>query len=298
MQQTVRAGVIGAGSFGGHHARHWASLPGATLAGVFDLHPKRALAITEKHGGRAFDDYEALLAECDVVSITSPAVSHGALALQALKAGKSVYVEKPLATNLSDVDAIMSEAAKRRLVVACGFSERAAYKAIGLYAAPERPLLMEATRINTPSPRNLDVSVVLDLMIHDLDLALSLGGEAVTVEAEGEWGDNGLDAATAEITFEGGLVARTTSSRVAEAVNRSLRLTYASGAVEVDLIKGVLENRSTVALCPPPPGQDRLRQSLERFLGASKGEGKPLAAASDGARALDLALAVEAAAGG
>lgn len=303
MQESVRAGVIGAGSFGGHHARHWASLPGATLAGVFDLHPERALAITEKHGGRAFDDCEALLAACDVISITSPAVSHGARALQALRAGRSVYVEKPLAVNLTDADAVASEAAKRGLAVACGFSERAAYEAIGLYGTPERPVMIEATRFNLPSPRNLDVSVVMDLMIHDLDLCASLAaGPAVTVEAEGEWGEHGLDIATAEITFEGGLVARLSSSRKAAAVNRGLTLTYPSGTVTVDMIGGSLNNSADFGLDAEfnrsSVGKDRLRTSLERFLSATKGEGRPLAGALDGARALDLALAVEAAAEG
>ncbi len=247
MNGIRRAGVIGAGVFGGHHARHWSTLSGATLVGVFDPDPERSQALAAKYGADAFDDYDALLSVVDVVSITSPAVTHGEQALKALRAGKSVYVEKPLAASLEDADAIALEAARRSLVAATGFSERAAFRALGLDDAPERPTLIEAARLSPPGTRNLDVSVVLDLMIHDLDLCAFLGaGEPVTVEAEGVFGGDGLlDEARAEITFETGTAARLEASRLAKGVSRIVSLTYPSGVVEVDLGSG--EVTSSVA---------------------------------------------------
>src|SRR5665213_231064 len=163
MTAILGAGVVGAGVFGGHHAARYAELAGVALAAVLDTHPDRALALAERHGGEAFDDLGAFLAAVDVVSVASPAVSHGRVALAALRAGKCVYVEKPIATTLEDADAIVAEAAGRGLVAACGFLERAAFQAIGLLDAPRPPVRLEAARLGPPSARNLDVSVVLDL---------------------------------------------------------------------------------------------------------------------------------------
>ena len=302
MGLTVRAGVIGAGVFGGHHARKWSTLPGAALTAVYDTHPERAEALAASAGGRGYADLEAFFDAVDVVSITSPAVSHGAKALQALRAGKHIYVEKPLAVTLTEADAIAAEASKRSLVVACGFSERVALEQIGVWNAPEPLLMLEARRLGSASQRNQDVSVVLDLMIHDIDLAGGLaGGAALTVEAEGDAGATGLlDTATAEITFATGLLARLQASRISDRVERTLRLTYPSGVVVVDLVAGTLTNRAAFDLNPAfaasPEARDRLGASMARFLGAVRGGAGPFAGVEEGARALEIALAVEQAA--
>jgi predicted dehydrogenase len=299
MIETLRAGVIGAGVFGGYHAQKWAGFDDAELTAIFDSHPERADALAARFGARAFADLSAFFDAVDVVSIATPAVSHGPRALQALKAGKPVYIEKPLAVTPNDADAIVAEAARRGLVVACGFSERVAIEAIGLFAIPEKPALIEATRLGAPSPRNQDVSVVLDLMIHDLDIALRLaGGSALTVEAEGVAGATGLlDEVRAEITFDSGVLARLHASRVAPAAERRTRITYPSGAVDIDFVAGELRNGTDFPLDPhfaaTPASRDRLNASLARFLSAVRGEGGVVADARDGARALDLALAVE-----
>ena len=304
MAETLRAGVIGAGVFGGYHAAKWAHFADTRLAAVFDPHPERAAAVAERYGARAFADLPEFLDAVDLVSITSPAVSHGARALQVLRAGKPVYIEKPVAVTLGDADAIVAEAARRGLVVACGFSERVAIEAIGLVGVTQRPGLIEATRLGAPSPRNQDVSVVLDLMIHDIDIALRLAdGAPLTVEAEGVRGVTGmLDEVRAEIMFESGVVARLHASRVAPAAERRTRITYPSGAVDIDFVAGELRHSTDFPLdagfADTPASRDRLNASLARFLSAVRGEGCALADARDGARALDLALAVEQAADG
>jgi predicted dehydrogenase len=302
MTETLRAGVIGAGVFGGYHAQKWAGFDGVALTAIFDSHPERAEALAARFGARAFNELPAFFDAADVVSITTPAISHGPRALQALKAGKPVYIEKPLAVTPNEADAIVAEAARRKLVVACGFSERVAIEAIGLLAVTERPIMIEATRLGAPSPRNQDVSVVLDLMIHDLDIALRLaGGAPLTVEAEGVAGATGLlDEVRAEITFDSGVVARLHTSRVAPAADRRMRITYQSGTVDIDFVAGKLANSTNFPLDPDfaatPVARDRLNASLARFLAAVRGEGRVLADARDGALALDLALAVEQAA--
>jgi predicted dehydrogenase len=299
MNDPLRAGVIGAGVFGGYHAGKYASLSGVALTAVLDPDPERAAALAARHRARAFADAAAFLASVDVVSITSPADSHVYWALAALKARKGVYVEKPLATGPADADAIVAAAARGGLIAACGFLERAALRASGLLSVPQKPLWLEAIRRGVASPRNLDVSVVLDLMIHDLDLALALAnGAPFAVEAEGCCVRNELlDEAQAEVTFDDGFTARFTASRVAEAPERRLTVIYPAGEVALDLLAGTLKGPSSFDLNPrfgeTTAGSDRLGASLEAFVGAVRGKGAPLADAREGAQALDLALAVE-----
>ena len=297
--------MIGAGVFGGYHAQKWAGFEDAELTAIFDSHPERAEALAARFGAQAFTELVRVFSPRWTSSRSPPRPSATAQrALQALKAGKAVYIEKPLAVTPGDADAIVAEAARRGLVVACGFSERAAMEAIGLFAVQGRPSLIEATRLGAPSPRNQDVSVVLDLMIHDIDIALRLTGAApLTVEAEGVRGVTGLlDEVRAEITFDSGVVARLHASRVAPAADRRMRIAYQSGIVDIDFVAGALGNSTNFPLDPnfaaTPASRDRLNASLARFLGAVRGGGSVLADARDGARALDLALAVEQAADG
>lgn len=294
MKAILKAGVIGAGVFGGYHAAKWAGLQGIELAAVLDTDASRAAALAERHGARAMTGGAEFLAAVDIVSIASPAVTHAEWALAALRAGKPVYVEKPLAVGLDDAEAIVLEAQRRRVVAACGFIERIALRAIGLVGAPETPVRFEAVRRGPASPRNRDVSVVLDLMIHDLDLALMLGpGEPYAVEAQG-----GEDEARAEISFDDGRVAIVEASRAAAAPERRLRIAYPSGEVDIDLLDGVVRGSVAFPLqrdfAALPQVRDRLGASIEGFLVTVRGEDDQLVAnAADGVRALDLALAVE-----
>ncbi|MBV9995406.1 MAG: Gfo/Idh/MocA family oxidoreductase [Caulobacteraceae bacterium] len=302
MSQSLRAGVIGLGVFGGFHAAKYASLEGVRLAGIYDHNPAHAAAASERLGVPAFPSEAALIAEVDLVSVATPAVAHADAALKALRAGKPVYVEKPLAARRADAELIVAEADRRGLVVACGFLERAGFAAMGLFDIPERPLRLEAVRVGPPSPRNLDVSVVLDLMIHDLDLALALGaGERGALSVTGSGGGRGLDEADAVVEFENGFVCRFHASRNAADRERTMRIVYPSGAVTIDFLVHRFENTTPFALDPEfestPAGRDRLGVSIGAFVAAVRGEGPaPLASAREGAAALDLALAVEEAA--
>jgi predicted dehydrogenase len=300
MADTLRAGVIGAGVFGGYHAQKYAALPGVRLVGVYDHHAVHAEALAAKVGGQVFASEDELIAAVDVVSIATPAIAHAAPAIAALQAGRAVYVEKPVAADPEDAARIAELAAEKGVVAACGFLERAGLQAMGLFEVPERPRLLEAVRIGPSSPRNLDVSVVLDLMIHDLDLALALsGGEPAMIESDGAAVANTtLDRVDAEVEFDDGFIARFRASRIAEARERTMRIVYPSGEVRVDFLAHTFENTTPFALDADfeetPAFKDRLGASIGAFLAAVRGErAAPLATVRDGVRALELALAVE-----
>jgi predicted dehydrogenase len=293
----LRAGVAGAGVFGAFHARKYASLEGVTLASIYDPDAARSAALAQEVSARAHTDLASFLEGLDVVTIAAPGRAHYDIALAAVNAGCAVYVEKPLTETLEQADKLLSAAASAGRIVACGHQERVTFAAMGLFGLPVKPLALESVRRGTPNTRNRDISCVLDLMIHDLDLALVLTGEeAVTVEAEGAF-----DAVVAEVTFSGGLTARFEASRIADARLRTMRAAYADGAVEIDFLAPSFRNTTPYGLNPDfaasPEGRDPLGVSVSRFLDAVRGAGQPVASGADGVRALDLALAVEMAAG-
>lgn len=300
MTQTLKAGVVGAGVFGGYHAKKYVELDGTTLVGVFDIDLTRAKALAEPLGAQGFDDMDAFLAAVDVVTVAAPAVHHAAPALAALKAGKPVYSEKPLAVTPDDADKMVAAAAKADLPLACGHQERVVFQAMGLLDIPEQPLRLEAVRRGTPSDRNLDVSVVLDLMIHDIDLALTLcEGEPIAVEAEGAvTRSTSLDWVKAEATFDNGFTAVFDSSRVAEARERTMKVVYPSGEVEIDFLQRTFRNTTPFPLIEnfteTPAGKDPLGLSVAGFLKAVRGEApRPVVTGEEASRALDLALGIE-----
>jgi predicted dehydrogenase len=300
MTQTLKAGVVGAGVFGGYHAKKYAELADVDLVAVFDIDLARAQALAEPLGAIGFDDLKAFLAAVDVVTVAAPAVHHAEPAIAALKAGKPVYSEKPLAVSPADADKMVAIAAWAGLPLACGHQERVVFQAMGLLDIPEQPLRLEAVRRGTPSDRNLDVSVVLDLMIHDIDLALALcDGEPIAVEGEGAITRSmSLDWVKAEATFDNGFTAVFEASRVAEARERTMKVVYPSGEVEIDFLARTFRNTTPFPLIEnfteTPAGKDPLGASVAGFLKAVRGEApRPVVTGEEAARALDLALAVE-----
>jgi predicted dehydrogenase len=300
MSEPLRGGVIGAGVFGGYHAGQYAKLPGVVLSAVLDLHPDRAARVAMPLGGRGFTDLAEFLEAVDVVTVASPAIVHAEHALAALAAGKPVYIEKPIATNVADGEKVRAAAAARGLVVACGHQERVGFQAMGLLDIPEQPLRLEALRHGPPSDRSRDVSAVLDLMVHDIDLALAISSaDPVTAEGEGTLSDDGVwDVARAEVSFEDGFTAIFDVSRQAPERKRVMRIVYPSGEVEIDFVARTFRNTTPFALnadlAGTRAGTDPLGVSVEGFLQAVRGEApRPVVTAEEAIRALDLALAVE-----
>ena len=300
MNRVLRAGVAGAGVFGGHHARKYASLPGVALAAVLDPHEERAEALAGPLGGRIFDDLDAFLEAVDVVTVASPASSHAAIAAAALARGRHVYVEKPLADSDEAARALVEAARAGALVLACGHQERAVFRAMGLLGLPERPTRLEAIRRGTFTGRNADVSCVLDLMIHDIDLAITLDPAGIAgVHADGRVAAGPFaDHATAEIRFEDGMTAVFEASRDAGKRERRMKVVFPSGAVEIDFLARTFADSTPFGLnagfADTPEGRDPLGASVADFVAAVRGETpRPLVTGEEAARALSIALQID-----
>jgi predicted dehydrogenase len=307
MTKTLRAAVAGAGIFGGYHANKYMSLDHVDLVGIFDLDMARAKLLADTHAVKAYDadGLDQLLAEIDVLTIATPAFAHAEVALKALGEGVHVYCEKPIAVVTAQAQAMVAAAKANDRVLAIGHQERAVFEAMGLYGIPEVPLRLEAVRNGTPSTRNLDVSVTLDLMIHDLDLALGLARSVPsTVNALPKFNTseghkaNGADEITADVTFDNGMTAHFTASRMAQQRERTMRLVYPQGEVFIDLLNRRFENTTPFALNPDfqltEIAKDPLGTSVTRFLDTVRGvRPNPLCSGEEGLLALMLALKID-----
>jgi predicted dehydrogenase len=239
-----------------------------------------------------------------VATIALPATANAGLASAALERGVHAYVEKPLALSAAEAQGLVDLAAARGLALACGHQERAIFRAMGLLDAPETPVRMEAVRRSSYYPgRGTDVSCGLDMMIHDYDLALALNPSApVSVKASGRI-DPGphLDEIFTEVAFADGMVLTVDGSRLDEGRKRTMRIVYPSGAVDLDFMAKTFSNDTGFPLDPgyaeTPGGKDPLGASVQAFLAAVRGEAtRPLVTGAEAARALALALDVDAAA--
>ncbi|MFT8242784.1 Gfo/Idh/MocA family protein [Roseomonas sp. BN140053] len=243
----LKLGVLGVGHFGRFHALKAAAGARTELVGVHDADPARAASVAAEAGVAALDA-PALIAAADALIVACPTAFHAGLAMAALTAGRHVLVEKPIAATLAEADALIALAAERGRVLQVGHLERfsagmAALRAEGGVAARVgRPLYLEAVRIAPFRPRSLDVSVVLDLMIHDLDLALAVfGAPLVGVDAVGSAvASERTDIANARLRFGNGAVATLTASRVSLKMERRLRLFGTAGYLQMDFLARTL----------------------------------------------------------
>lgn len=293
-----KIGLAGAGVFGALHAQKLARDARVDLIAVYDRDGARAQALADRFGLVASTDFARFLDGLDGVSIASAASAHAHQALQAVLAGKAVYVEKPLATRLADGVALLDAAKASGTVLACGHQERFVLRGLGLFDAHcPRPLRVTARRFGPPSGRGLDVSVFLDLMVHDADLALALiGAPLQSVEGVSLARQNGLaDAGEAQVRFEGGAMASLRASRVAAAKERCLELEYASGPVRIDFVSGQIQDHARLGLPSALLQADPLGQSLEAFVSAALGDASsPVVPGQAGLEALDVVLRAEA----
>lgn len=301
--EDLKVGVVGAGVFGGYHAAKYAAHPNARLIGVHDPDPARAAALAERTGCDVFATPEALAEVVDAVSVASPARTHAQAARTFLGAGAHVLVEKPLAVTPVDAEALVAAADAAGRVLAVGHQERFVFAAMGLLDISTPPRRIAARRRNPYSPRGGDVSVTLDLMVHDLDLARRLAGgaEAVSVTAEGrsERTDH-LDRADAEIAFANGVTASLSASRLNPAPDRVMRAEFPDGVVEVDFVAKTFSNTTDLDLDPDfasrPEARDSLGANVNAFIDAILSGGVPPITGADGLAAVRLAAQVDRAA--
>ncbi|MDB5315921.1 MAG: putative dehydrogenase [Rhodospirillales bacterium] len=307
-KSMLRVAVLGVGHFGRFHAVKWAANPDATLVGVHDLDADRA-AFVAGELGVPVGSAKALIAAADAVVIAVPTRGHFALAQAALAAGKHVFVEKPIAATVAEAEEMIELAAEQGVVLQVGHIERfsAAFAAVMAAPAGGRALSFEAVRAAPFRPRSLDVSVVLDLMIHDIDLVMALAGEAPSgVSAVGAAiASERPDFCVATLDFPGGRRAVITASRVSLSMERRLRVLGTEGELAVDFLArtyGVLRRGGAEPVATMPGyGVDRgawvdhdsLEAEQAGFLAAVRGEAPCVVPGEAGLAALRVALAVE-----
>ena len=301
---ALKAGVIGVGHLGQHHARLYASLPGAQLVAVTDQSMDRAQLIADRHGVRAIRSLDELLPFVEVVSVAVPTSAHYAVAKTCLLAGKHVLVEKPIAVTSAQGHELVQLARQQGRCLQVGHSER--FNPVMQVMRPHigRPVFIECHRLSSFSERGTDVDVVLDLMIHDLDLVLSFNpGPVEDIQAAGvPVLSSTIDIANARIQFKSGCVANLTASRVSMNKMRRLRIFQQDKYLSIDFQtrQGVICRRDATAGQRPAVDveqlqggeEEPLKLQLESFLHAASTGTRPVVSGEDGAAALDVAQQV------
>lgn len=295
----LKVAVIGAGHLGQFHAAKYAASKNATLVGIADSSAERGAMIAARLGTMAVTDYRELLGQVEAVSIATPAAAHYAIAKDCLDAGLHVLVEKPIAVTLDEADKMIALARARKRVLQVGHVERFNPAGAELLRQVKDPLFIECHRLAPFKPRGTDVSVLLDLMIHDLDLIATLAGApCVQIDACGASVlSDSPDIVNARLRFENGCIANITSSRVSLKTERKLRIFSREGYFSADL--GKLEITIARKLPGDPPiaieqkklTGDALEAEIEEFLAAIR-EGRDAAVTGEAGR-LALAMSLE-----
>ncbi len=238
----LRCAVIGTGYLGKFHADKYAALPECELAAIVDVNPEAAAAVAARHGCVGLADYRELLGQVDAVSIAVPTRLHFEVARDFLAAGSHVLVEKPITTTVEEADALIRLAHEKGRVLMVGHLERFNPAILALEARLNGPRFIESTRLAPFKPRAIDVSVVLDLMIHDIDIILDIVDAPISrIEASGTrvlTGD--IDIANARLCFANGCVANVTASRISLKSERKMRLFQRDAYLSVDFQNRVL----------------------------------------------------------
>lgn len=314
MSKVLRVGVAGTGSLGYHHARLLRGIDGVVVSGFFDTNAERAATVAAELGLHAYPTLDALLAEVDALSIVTPTKVHHAVAMAALAAGKHLLIEKPITATIEEADELVGLARQKGVVVQIGHIERFNRAIRAALPYVDHPLFIDSDRLAPFNPRGSDVAVVLDLMIHDIDLLLTLTGARVTaISAAGiPVLTPSIDIADARITFESGAVATITASRVSRDRMRKLRIFQRNGYLSLDLAAGTGEmyrlrsdmDLAALARSAQPleafvervaidaPEGEPLKLELESFVAALRGDSPVAVTAEDGRDALAVALRI------
>jgi len=311
----VKVGVIGIGNMGWHHARVLSLLKDADLVGVADPDAQRGALATEQFGCRWFSDYRSMLEEVEAVCIAVPTLLHHSVGLACLEAGSHVLIEKPIAASQEEAAALIDAASRVGRLLQVGHIERfnPAFRELTKVVANEEVVVLEARRHSPHADRANDVSVVLDLMIHDLDLVLELASSSVVqlAAAGGRSSEGPIDYVNATLGFENGVVASLTASKMSHRKIRTLSAHCRASLVETDFLNhnlhihrrahewysadhgellyrndGFIEEVSTTSIEP-------LYAELEHFLQCVRGRETPAVDGQQASRALRLADLIE-----
>ena len=301
----LKCAVIGTGYLGKFHAEKYAALDDCELVAVVDINQEAAQEVADKHGTKAFTNYASLLGQVDAVSIVVPTQLHHKVSRDFLNSGSHVLVEKPITVTLAEADDLIKIAKERNVILQVGHLERFNPAILGL-DKEEKPLFIEAHRLSPFNPRANDVSVVLDLMIHDIDIILAMiDSEVERIDASGTAVlTKGTDIANARITFKNGCVANVTASRISIKMERKMRMFRPSSYIAVDFQNKTLTKHQTgdKEMFPGVPeiishesafeNGDALFEEIKHFVNCIKMGENPIVSGEAGRRALKTAIEI------
>lgn len=295
----VRVGVIGVGYLGRHHARIYSELENAELVGVADVDSRRSEEIAKTYGCKAFPSYPEVIAVCDALSIVTPTVTHHDIAMDCLRAGKDILIEKPITEDLDEARDIIEEAEKNNRVLQVGHLERYNPGIVAAIEMIKEPRFIESERLSPFLGRGTDVDVTLDLMIHDLDIVMSITksrikdikaiGEAVLTEK--------IDVAKVWLEFDNGCKALITASRLAPDKQRKLRVFQKDAYISVDYqsqeVRRYFKTSSGISFdVVKPESKEPLKEELRDFIYCVENREKPRVSGIEAMDALEVALRI------
>jgi predicted dehydrogenase len=301
--KKIRVAVAGAGEFGRNHVRVYREIESADLIGIYDQDARRAAAVAKEFQTKVLATLEELEGRADAVSVAVPTVAHAEVGCRLMEMGLDVLVEKPMAVNLAEADALLASAKKNKRILQVGHVERFNPAVIAVEPILNRPLFFEVHRLGVFTPRSLDVDVIYDLMIHDLDILLALVKEPVTeVKAVGiPVLTDKVDIAHARLEFVGGAVANVTASRVSTERVRKMRFFQQHEYISLDYARRDALRVGVKKPGPQPefgfqkldaPAVEPLRAELEAFVDAARTRKEPKTNGAAGRAALELASRV------
>lgn len=311
---SVRVAVVGVGYLGQHHARVYSELDNVELAGVVDKDLDRAKEVAARHSCKAYEDYKEILQASDALSIAVPTIYHHDIALDCLRAGKDLLIEKPITATLQQADELISEAERMKRILQIGHLERYNAGVLMLSEMLEKPVFLEAVRQSPFLNRATDVDVTIDLMIHDIDIVVSLvKSEIKTIKAEGLSSvTDKIDEATVWLEFENGAAACLKASRMAQEKQRRLRVFEKNRCLELDYQQGSIyrypiaeaetgdvdfQTYYGLKLGEPadvikPEYREPLKEELKDFINCIRSRKRPMVSGREGRKALKVALEI------
>lgn len=318
--ERLKIGIVGVGHLGALHTKMLAEIPEAHLVGLYDVDSEKAGRVAREFNTTSFGRLEDLLDAVDALTIATTTTSHFEIAQQALGKGKHLFIEKPITQSVEEADKLSRTARERKLVVQVGHIERFNPAILALEKYEIKPMFVESHRLAQFNPRGTDVAVVLDLMIHDIDIILSfVKSPVVRIDANGVAVVSGsVDIANARLQFENGCVANVTASRISQRKMRKMRLFQRDEYISIDFLEGMAEvfrlvgedepeakgtmmlgelgagkqKRKIVYEQPEVKETNALKYELQLFIKAIQENGSPIIDAEDGKRALEVAHAI------
>ena len=304
--QSIRTAVVGVGYLGKFHAEKYASITGSHLVGVVDPNLVQAKAVAAQHGVKAFDDYHALLGQVDAVSIVTPTTLHHGIAKAFLSQGVHVLVEKPITVSIEDAQDLVTIAKAKDLILQVGHLERFNAAMLDLDQVLTEPKFIETHRLAPYKPRATDVDVILDLMIHDIDIILAtVRSELIDIAVSGTSVlSSATDIANARLTFANGCVANVTASRISLKTERKMRIFQTNAYISIDFQNRIFSyhRKGEGEMFPGVPNidsketiyedGDALLAEITDFIDCVRQHRQPLVSGEAGLRALQTATQI------